>query len=379
MFYFLYYSYVPNTASFNRALSYFRSLDKFQVHATIVFLMPDARKNKLTEEFKYVEVKYLWDKCNIHSSYLKYLSYYINCSRFLSLLKKGDAVYIDGLEKISKKVLKKPGVKLFIESTECPEVYSYLNPIHETKPNEFIDICKKADGLFVISTGLKDYYSQKGVDRDRIHIINMTVDPSRFSDITNSEPSQKYIAYCGTVSNNKDGVDHLIKAYGIFAKSHPEVKLYIIGNVPSKEEECGNLQLIKELGLEENIVLTGLVSAERMPQLLKDASLLALARPDNIQAKYGFPTKLGEYLMTENPVVVTTVGDIPLFLEDGNSALMAPPEDDSAFAEKMVWAIENPEESNKIGKRGRLVAEQSFNAGTETKKMIKIMESSSIV
>ena len=341
--------------------------------------MPDVNKSKLTETFKYVEVIYLWDKCNIRAAYLKFLSYYINCFRFQRLLKEGDIVYIGGLEKIAKRVLKKSGVKLFIESTECPEVYSYLNPIHETKPNEFVDICKKIDGLFVISTGLKDYYSQRGVDRDKIHIINMTVDPSRFSNIIKSEYGQKYIAYCGTVSNNKDGVDHLIKAYGIFAKSHPEVKLYIIGYVPSKDEECGNLKLIKELGLEDNIVLTGLIPAERMPRLLKNASLLALARPDNIQAKYGFPTKLGEYLMTENPVVVTTVGDIPLFLEDGNSALMAPPEDDSAFAEKMVWAIEHPEESNKIGKRGRLVAEQSFNAGIETRKMIDIMESSSIV
>ena len=60
-----------------------------------------------------------------------------------------------------------------------------------------------------------------------------------------------------------------------------------------------------------------------VPQLLMDSEVLALDRPNSIQAQCGFPTKLGEYLLTGNPVVVTKVGDIPLFLEDGVSALLA--------------------------------------------------------
>ena len=48
--------------------------------------------------------------------------------------------------------------------------------------------------------------------------------------------------------------------------------------------------------------------------------MLVLARPDNIQAKGGFPTKLGEYLATGNPVVVTKVGEIPNYLIDGVNA-----------------------------------------------------------
>ena len=49
---------------------------------------------------------------------------------------------------------------------------------------------------------------------------------------------------------------------------------------------------------------TGRTSPEVMPQILTDASILALARPNNVQSQNGFPTKLGEYLATGNPVAI---------------------------------------------------------------------------
>ena len=60
-----------------------------------------------------------------------------------------------------------------------------------------------------------------------------------------------------------------------------------------------------------------------MPKYLCNAKLLALARPDSIQAQGGFPTKLGEYLATGRPVVVTKVGEIPDYLEDGVNAFLS--------------------------------------------------------
>ena len=154
---------------------------------------------------------------------------------------------------------------------------------------------------------------------------------------------------------------------------HQDIKLYIIGNTPSQKDSSDNMQLIKNLGIEDRIVFTGVVSTEKMPQMLKDAEMLALARPDNLQAKYGFPTKLGEYLLTENPVVVTSVGDIPLFLQDGVSAIVSEPSNVEMFARKLLWVLDNPKEASKIGKAGALVALNSFNSEVETKKIVNIL------
>ena len=94
MLYLLYYSFVPNTATMNRALSFFRGLERLHVQATVVFMMPDTNKSKVKEDYRYVKVKYLWDKLYFPWTFFKYVSYYIYCYQFLKQLKPRDIVYI---------------------------------------------------------------------------------------------------------------------------------------------------------------------------------------------------------------------------------------------------------------------------------------------
>ena len=78
--------------------------------------------------------------------------------------------------------------------------------------------------------------------------------------------------------------------------------------------------------------------------------------------------------MTENPVVVTKVGDIPLFLKDGETALIAEERNTKDFSSKLIWALEHPVESAKIGKAGAQVAMREFNYLNETEKIIKVIQ-----
>ena len=263
--------------------------------------------------------------------------------------------------------------KIFYECTENPEVIRPNTLFYRLYRRLLFKSCKNLDGLFVISRPLKQYFAEKGVEEERIHIVNMTVDPQRFFCLEKQEVDYPYIAYCGTASNNKDGVDELIKAFSIVSKKYPEYRLYIIGKGLTKDDDSGNRELVESLHLEEKVVFTGIVPSEDMPQLLKNADILVLDRPDNVQAKYGFPTKLGEYLLTENPVVVTSVGDIPFFLTDMNNALIAEPQNAVMFSSKIIWIIENPCEASVIGKNGAETALKCFNADIESEKMARAL------
>lgn len=201
----------------------------------------------------------------------------------------------------------------------------------------------------------------------------MIVDSQRFEGLRKEIISEKYIAYCGTVSNSKDGVDDLIRAFSLVHSQIPDIKLYIIGSVPSNREKSSNMELVNELGLNDFVVFTGVVPASEMPQMLKNATVVALARPDNLQAKNGFPGKLGEYLLSETPTVVTKVGDMPLFLTDGIDALLSEPSNPQDFASKVIWAIENPGKAAEIGKRGAQLAQKKFNYLTETRKLLEVI------
>lgn len=371
MLYFIHYSYIPNTASTNRLLAYLCNMpDDMKVR--VFFIMPDKKNSRWENVPKNIDVIYCWDKYKCPFKLLKYVAFYRSLFYIKKQLHEGDIVYCYNTP-LYMNTFRKKGVRLFGERTEHPEVTQPESRLIKFDIDKHLSLCKKLDGLFVISTTLKEYYISQGVEGNKIYIINMIVDASRFAGLEKETCNNQYIAYCGNASNNKDGVDKLIGSFSIVNKTHPDVLLYIIGKAPTSDVENNNIQLAHKLGVLDKIVFTGIVTADKMPQLLKNASVLVLHRPDSLQAQCGFPTKLGEYLLTENPVVITSVGDIPKFLLDKVSALIASPNNNVEFANKIQWALDNPIKADSIGKKGAETAAQFFNAITETRKLIECM------
>lgn len=361
--------YKPNTAPTNRILGFVHGFSELGIDAEVVFLIPDSKRSKVERKYPHISFRYMWEKMPFSNRVLNKLAEkYYGC-KFARKLMPDDVVFLTNFGNIFFKVINKKGVKVVHEKTEHPDVYSFKCFNLERYKREV----RRVDGMFVISTALKKYYVSLGVPEDKSEIVNMTVDPNRFLGLRR-QPTEKYIAYCGTASNNKDGVDELIKSFAIVHKSHPEVKLYIIGKTPDKADAFGNIKLIEELGIKENVIFTGIVSAAEMPQMLKNAIVLALDRPNSLQAQCGFPTKLGEYLLTQNPVVVTNVGDIPLFLKDGETALLSKERDPQEFSSKLIWALEHPSEAAEIGKSGCQVALREFNYLKETNKIVNAIK-----
>lgn len=369
--YVLYDSYQPSTAGTNHLLAYVKGLAELNVNVRVYYLYPDGNNNKISSDNN-VEHIFLWERQKVFRD--KYLCSLISLLLFLREMKANIPVYVVGTSMFLPFVCMKKRTPIYHERTEHPEVSGKIGGFFgKMLFNSYLKSLRRLKGLFVISNNLRQcFIDEYSIDADKVHIINMVVDADRFKDLK-KQLSERYVAYCGTASNNKDGVDQLIKAFAVTSKMHPDVKLWIIGKTPDKGQAFANKQLVRDLGLEQKVVFTGLVSAEDMPQILKDAEILALDRPDNLQAKHGFPTKLGEYLLTGNPVAVTNVGDIPSFLEDGISAMISEPDNPKAFSEKLNWLLTHPIEGKEIGERGKDVAMREFNYLTESKKLKQII------
>ena len=371
MFYLVSFEYSPNTAPCNRIMAYAKALSELGVKTKVVFFFPNKTYSRCNESLENIEFEYLWDKYYINIPRLKKLSLRLYLRQFSKRLRSGDKVLVYAFPELTVALSRQRGIQTYQERTEHPDA-SFVTLLKSVKKNDYLKACKQLSGVVVISQSLYQYFVENGCQSEKVHVVNMIVDSTRFEGLSKQEV-EPYLAYCGSASNNKDGVDELIKAFALVVQKHPEYKLYIIGATPSKNQRFNNLELVKNLGVERNVVFYGVASYKDMPQLLKNAQILVLDRPYNLQAKYGFPTKLGEYLLTENPVVVTKVGDIPLFLKDGESALIAEPQNSQDFADKVCWAIENPNEARMIGEKGKLVAEKHFNYIIETKKLMDIV------
>ena len=258
----------------------------------------------------------------------------------------------------------------FFEVTECPDLF----PPRSYPFSYYMCLWKKLEGIFVISSNLKRYFVAHGVNPARVHIINMIVDTARFDGVVRNQCGEKFIAYCGNIcSDSKDGVEDLLRAFIRYHEAFPDRKLYVIGPVVSQIQKKEYDGLVNDAGLADQVVFTGSVSPSVIPQYFVDAEMLVLARPDNVQSQYGFPTKLGEYLLSGRPVVLTDVGNISDFLTDEQSAFIACPGDIDDIARKMTAVSSSPAVADSVGRIGKAVALKYFNSSSETEKLLSII------
>ncbi len=263
---------------------------------------------------------------------------------------------------------KKLRLKVFHERTEYPFVVSDKTLIGKIELFIYLKyIIKKFDGIYVINNALKKYFSEITKHKIPVKIINMIVDPARFESVTRKNGKiEKVITYCGSLEGDKDGVPILIESFAHISGEFPDLRLQLIGSLDNEVITQNIKSILKKSGVADKVILTGSVKREDIPNYLVNSDVLALARPDNKQAEGGFPTKLGEYLATGNPVVVTNVGEIGLFLCDKKNAFVSEPDSAEKFSEKLREALTS-ENSYQIGGEGKKLVYNEFNYLTQAK------------
>jgi glycosyltransferase involved in cell wall biosynthesis len=261
---------------------------------------------------------------------------------------------------------------LFAEISEFPDIHNCnhntINILQKRKADKtstYFDqnILPRLDGMALMTRTLMKYYKEIVQPKTKLLHLPMTVDLDRF-DPSRKYPiypglQQPYIAFIGTMNNGKDGVNILIEAFGHIATKFHQIKLYMFGFW--HYDTPGHHQQIKELNLQDKVFIKGAVTRDEIPNIIMNADLLVLPRPDSHQAQGGFPTKLGEYLATGHPVCASSVGEIPDYLTDDISVYFAEPGSVESFASAMTKALSNPIDSGRIGMAGKKIAEIHFN------------------
>jgi glycosyltransferase involved in cell wall biosynthesis len=251
------------------------------------------------------------------------------------------------------------GIKFIQERSEYPFLSYSKSIIGRVKLGIYLKIiCKLFDGFVVISKSLEAYFKPHLTKNTPVFLLPILVETERFK-INTSEILPRII-YCGSMQGDKDGVPILIEAFRRIAPDYPEIQLYLIGSIEF-EGFSALTEKVNEYNLEDRIVFTGRIEREQMPELLCSGLILALARPYTKQAEGGFPTKLGEYLATGRPTIVTAVGEIPDYLTHKVNALLPEPGNVDDFATNLRFALDNPELAEKIGRNGEKIANEVFN------------------
>lgn len=271
---------------------------------------------------------------------------------------------------------------LFFEMVEFPDIHrfrkeNFLNGKVSEKRLIFFEktFLPKIDGIAFITKTLQYSFNSKVSPGTDILHLPMVVDLNRFDEkckrLPNRQLQMPYIAYVGSMSNMKDGIDILIESFSRISPVFPQLKLYLFGYWHYDSSE--HLRMIKDYNLENSVLYVGGISSEEIPFVLKNATLLVLPRPDSHQSRGGFPTKLGEYLATGNPVCATKVGELPDYLVNGESVFFAEPGSVDSFTEVLLTALNDSSGAKRVGINGRKVAEKFFNSDIQVNNLFNFL------
>jgi glycosyltransferase involved in cell wall biosynthesis len=275
----------------------------------------------------------------------------------------------------------KLSIKLAMEITEFNDVLelhttnfiqSRLNKVF----NHYLErkILPRLDMCLVITDTLEKYYRSKYGTKVDIEFLKVpiTVDFSRFNkDLSECNYKKPYVAYCGSSNFYKDGIDVLIRSFSMIVDEFPDLKLYIAAFWENDGPRM--MDLINEYDKSKNIIYLGTLDRDDIPILIQNARVLALPRPNSRQAEGGFPTKLGEYLASGNPVCVTKVSEIQDYLLDNVSAFLAEPGDVVSFADSLRRALHDEEFARKVGENGKKIAQMNFDKDIQAKRIFDFL------
>lgn len=335
------------SASFNRLSLFQKGFKKMGVEC-IIEIIPPINNSSST-------------LINIIRAFFKVMYYY--CKYFFD---KNNFLIIYGENYFWNLIRLKRRCKLLLERNEYPNhliISGY--PYNELK----FKLLDGIDGFITCSDSLSKYYGELLKSNCPMCKSRLIVDISAFSDRPKIENK---ISYCGDWGNNKDGVDILIKSFAIFLKKHGDFRLELIGGSTTEVEQSLEL-LAKDLGIYDYIDFVHRIPHSEMPEHLCNAYILALARPNNKQAEGGVPSKVGEYLSTGRPVVLTKVGELSQIMKDGYDCYMAEPDSVESFSNKLIEAVDCSN-TKLVGEHGYALS-KTFNYDYQAKLLYEFLNS----
>ncbi len=222
------------------------------------------------------------------------------------------------------------------------------------------------DHVIVISNYLEELFTKKIRTKVPVDLIPISINFKVKTNAKENFNSPVRITYAGSFGN-KDGLQYLISAFQDFSKLNPNSELILAGagNNPEK--------IIKDTG-NEKIKYAGCFFGEEYQTFLSDADVLCMTRLNTQYANAGFPFKVGEYLATGNPVIVTNVSDVSFYLEDNVDAKIVEPENSDALLKALISITGNFQKAKVMGQNGREKFLKYFNYTGNGDKLLNIMQ-----
>jgi glycosyltransferase involved in cell wall biosynthesis len=195
---------------------------------------------------------------------------------------------------------------------------------------------EEADSIVVPSEFAAQSFFERGVPRNRVHVVPYGVDAERFRPGPVTEKGPFRILFVGNIGIEK-GVQYLLEAVRLLGLADAE--LVLIGNV----DASGRLLLRRYAGTYRHVPHA---DQERLAEWYRRSSVFVLP-----SLHEGHAMVTSEAMASGLPVIVSSrTGAV---VRDGTDGFVIPPGSAAAIAEKLDYLFQHPAVALEMGRVGR--------------------------
>ena len=200
-------------------------------------------------------------------------------------------------------------------------------------------VCKRADQVIVICNGLKNDLVKRGISSQKITPVFNGINPDGFRPC---EPDTEYqkawnlegktvIAFIGSFYRY-EGLDLLINAFSHLASQPPSIILLLVGGGEVKGELKAQ---IKNLNLEDKVIMPGRIPHNRIPGVYALVDILAYPRYSMRLTELVTPLKPLEAMAMGKALVASDVGGHRELIRHNETGLLFSAGNVSALSESL--------------------------------------------
>ena len=168
-------------------------------------------------------------------------------------------------------------------------------------------IARRCDHLFVQSIWMKAHFEKLGIDPLKMSPVPMGVDTELLG--TPPQPqrpegweSGPLVGYLGTLDQSRQ-LEHVVDAMALVRQRHPEARLLLVGDSPTRSDVDKLLAHAASLGLADAVRVTGWLPSAQAWALLAGTDVAVSYVPRGDLYDISSPTKLLEYMALQLPSV----------------------------------------------------------------------------
>lgn len=248
-------------------------------------------------------------------------------------------------------------------------------------------VYSKVDEILAITPNHLQYVINMGAPKSKVRLLLLPIDMNIFHQSAKcSELRSKWglsekdqiIVFIGTLFEFS-GLDAFIRQFPEITKQIPDAKLLIVGDGPQRSKLR---RIITELGLEKNVIMTGLQPYQTMPQYIGLASVCINTFINTKATRDIFPGKIIQYLACGKATVATPLLGITALLPPGSEGIIYA-DSPEEMAREVIKLLKSPEHRQRLGQAGLDYAKQmhdQYNIARQLEReLIEIIERKSII